>query len=136
MTPAEKKLEEVHVNLWEPHNPPSFFGNIYAIKLMYEKTRELWVLYLQSKDKFIDTIQIWLLKIGNKSSQLMKTLCVDRGEEFISIKLKDFCNKKGIALKYMIYYIYKENCLAERKWHIIITIKDSLFLDSRRLLDF
>lgn len=66
----------------------------------------------------------------------MKTFCADGREEFISIKLKGFCDKKGIALKYVAPYMYKENGLAERDWRTIVTIKDLLLLDNGLLLDF
>lgn len=88
------------------------------------------------KDKFVDAFQNWLPKIEIESGQSIKTFYADRGGEFISIKLKGFCDKKSIALKYGVPYIYEENGLAERSWRIIITIKDLLLWDSGLLLDF
>lgn len=44
----------------------------------------------------------------------MKVFRTDNGEEFISVKLKDFCNKKRIIIKYTVPYIHKENGIAER----------------------
>ncbi len=38
MTATTSKLEEVHVDLWGPHDPPSQFGSIYAAILMCEHT--------------------------------------------------------------------------------------------------
>lgn len=72
----------------------------------------------------------------NESNYTMKILCINEDKEFISIKLRVFYEKKDIALKYVIFYIYEENKLAERGWQIIITMKDLLFLNSRLLLDF
>lgn len=66
----------------------------------------------------------------------MKTLCANGGGEFISIKLRGFCNKKDIILKYTIPYMYKENGIVEKGWQIIITMKDLLLLDSELLRDF
>ncbi len=114
MIPAEEKLEEVHVDLWWSHDLPSLSGSVYAAILICEKTRKSWVLYLRSKDKFVDTFQNWLPKIEIESGQLMKTLRIDRGREFISIKLKGFCDKKSIALKYATPYRHEENGLAEK----------------------
>lgn len=39
----------------------------------------------------------------------MKALYADRGEEFISAKLKDFCKEKSIIIKYTISYMYEKN---------------------------
>lgn len=58
------------------------------------------------------------------------------GGEFISIKLRVFCKKRGIALKYAAPYMHKENSLAERGWRRIVTMKDSLLLNSGLPLDF
>lgn len=136
MTPVEEKLEEVHVDLWGPHNPASLSSSMYVAILKCEKTRKLWVLYLRLKDKFVDAFQNWLSKIEIESGQLIKTFYADRGGEFISIKLKGFCNKKSIALKYPVPYMHEENGLAERSWRTIITINDLLLWDSELPLDF
>ena len=63
MTPVEEKLEEVHADLWGPHDPPSLSGSTYASILVCEKTRKTWVLYLRSKNEFVDAFQIWLPRI-------------------------------------------------------------------------
>lgn len=44
----------------------------------------------------------------------MKALWVDRRGKFISIKLKKFCDKKRIVIKYIIPYLQKKNSLAKR----------------------
>lgn len=59
--------------------------------------------------------QTWLLKIENQFSKFMKALHVDRKEEFISAKLKDFCNKKSIKIKYATLYIPKKNSIVEKE---------------------
>lgn len=58
--------------------------------------------------------QNWLSRVINKSGQSIKALCANSGENFISIKLRDFCEKIGITLKYIIFYIHEKNDLAER----------------------
>lgn len=60
----------------------------------------------------------------------MKVLRADGGGEFISIKLRMFCEKKGIAIKYTAPYVHKENGLAEQGWRTLVTMKDSLLIDS------
>lgn len=39
-TPTKEKLEEVYINLWGPHNPPSLSRNVYTAILVCEKTRK------------------------------------------------------------------------------------------------
>ena len=84
----------------------------------------------------MDAFQIWLPRVENESKCTLKTLRADEEGEFISIKLRVFCEKRRIALKYEAQYMHKENGLAEREWRTIVTMKDSLLLNNRLLLDF
>ena len=130
MSAANEKLEEVHADLWGPHDPPSRSGSIYAAILLCEHTRKLWTLYLCSKDKFVDAFQIWLPRVEAESNCKMKVLRADGGGEFISATLKEFCSQRGIAIKYASPYLHEENGLAERGWKTLATMKDSLLIDS------
>ena len=60
----------------------------------------------------------------------MKILRADGGGEFISHKVRTFCEKRGISIKYAAPYVHEENGLAERGWRTIVTIKDSMLIDS------
>lgn len=66
----------------------------------------------------------------------MKALRADGGGGFISTKLKDFCDKRGIAIKYAAPYMHEENGVAERGWRTIVTMKDSFLIDSGLPLEF
>ena len=116
MTSTNKKLEEVHVDFWGSYDPASLSRNVYAAILICEKTKKTWVLYFHSKDEFVDASQVWLPKVEIKSNCIMKAYCADVAGEFISIKLRTFCEKRGIIFKYIALYIHKENGLAKRGW--------------------
>ena len=104
--------------------------------MLNEKIQKTWVIYLQFKDEFVDDFQIWLPKVKNKSNNSLKVFYVDRREEFISEKLKGICKKKGIMIKYIAPYIYEENRLMEQGWKTIVTMKNSLLVDSSLPLEF
>lgn len=93
-------------------------------------------MYLLSKDEFVDAFQTWLPVVENHCNKSMKALRADGRREFISTKLKDFCEKKGITIKYAAPYIHKENGVAEQGWRTIVTIKDSLLIDNGLPLEF
>ena len=136
MIPANEKLEEVHADLWGPHDPPLQLANAYAAILMCEYTQKTWTLYLQTKGKFVDVFQVWLPQVEAKSGCKMKTLQANRGGKFILTKLKKFCKKQRIIIKYATPYLHRENGLAESRWRILVTMKDSLLIDSSLLNDF
>lgn len=136
MSEAKEKLDEVHVDLWGPHYPPSLSGKTYAAILLDANTRKSWVAYLRSKDEFVDVFQVWLPVVEKQCSKSMKVLRADGGGKFISAKLKDFCDKRGITIKYAAPYMHEENGIAERGWKTIVTMKDSLLVDSGLPLNF
>lgn len=96
MTPIRERLEEVHADLWGPHYPASRSGNTYAANLMCEHSRKTWVLYLRTKDEFVDAFKIWLPRVETESNCKMGALRADERGEFVSIKLRDFCKERGI----------------------------------------
>lgn len=130
MTLTTNKLKEVHIDLWGPHNPSSQFESGYATIFMCEHIWKMWTLYLQVKDNFVDAFQAWLSKVKIKSRYSMKTLWADGIGEFISVRLKLFYKKRGIIIKYTALYIYEENGLAKQRWRTIVTMKDTILIDS------
>lgn len=58
------------------------------------------------------------------------------GGEFISAKLKDICNNKGISIKYAAPYMHKDNRLVEQGWRTVVRMKDFLLIDSGLSLEF
>ena len=79
MTKVNEKLEEVHADLWGLHYPPSLSGKTYAAILLDAKTRKSWVVYLRSKDEFVDAFQTWLPVVENHCNKSMKALRTDGG---------------------------------------------------------
>lgn len=136
MTKVDEKLHKVHDNLWGPHHPASLSSKTYAAIFLNVNTRETWVVYLRSKDNFVDTFQNRLPKIQNKYGKSMKVLCVDGGGEFISSKLKNICNSKYITIKYIAPYMYEKNGLAEHRWKTVVTMKIFLLIDNSLPLEF
>ncbi len=60
----------------------------------------------------------------------MKVLWADGGGEFISVKLRLYCEKRGIAIRYAAAYVYEKNRIAKQGWRTIVTMKDSILIDS------
>lgn len=79
---------------------------------------------------FVDAFQAWLPRVEAESGYSMQALRADGGGELISTKLRLFCEKRCIAIKYAAPYVHEENGLAKREWRTIVTMKDSMLLDS------
>lgn len=66
----------------------------------------------------------------------MKVLWVDGEEKCISTKLKKFCEKQEINIKYIIFYLYKENDFVKCGEKIFIIMKNSLFINNSLFNNF
>lgn len=66
----------------------------------------------------------------------MKMLGADGGGKFISAKLQLFYKKRSIGIKYAAPYIHEKNGFAKRGWRTIVTMKDSMLIDSKVLNGF
>lgn len=64
---------------------------------------------MQIKNNIIDTFQAWLPQAEAESGFSIKILKMDGGGEFILYKLQMFYEKRGILIKYVFLYVYKEN---------------------------
>ena len=112
MTPTTRRLQEIHANLWRPHEPASISGKNYVALLLDEFTCKSCIILLRSKDEFFDQFKLWLPRAeacGNK----LDCLRTDGGGEFISAALQSFCEERGIKIGYAVSYIYEENGIAE-----------------------
>lgn len=67
---------------------------------------------------------------------MLGILRADGGREFISIKLRLFCKKQGLVIKYAALYMHKKNGLVKQGWKTIMTIKDLMLIDSGLLNNF
>ena len=135
MTPTTRKLEEIHADLWGPHDLPSLSGRTYVGLLLDEFTRKSWILPLRSKDEFFDVFKLWLPR-AEACGEKLRFLRTDGGGEFISAALKSFCEKRSITIGYAAPYMHEENEIAERCWRTLATMKDSLLIDSGLPVNF
>lgn len=135
MTPTIRKLQEIHVDLWGPYDPPLLSGRTYVGLLLDEFTQKSWVLFLRSKDKFFDAFKLWLPR-AEACGEKLGCLRMDGGGEFISATLKSFCEDRNITIGYAAPYMHEENGIAERCWRTLATMKDSLLIDSGLSVSF
>ncbi len=130
MTVTTSKLEEIHADLWGLYESPSQSGSIYAAILICKYTWKTWTLYLKGKDNFINSFQAWLSRVKTESRCSMKLLQADGRGEFIFKKLRSFCKKRGIAIRYVAPYVHEKNRLIEQGWRTIVIIKDLMLINS------
>ena len=58
ITSTNRRLQEIHTDLWRPHNLRSLSGKIYISLLLNEFTKKSWILLLRSKNEFFDAFKL------------------------------------------------------------------------------
>ena len=53
--------------------------------------------------------------VEKQCSKSIKVFYANSGGKFILAKLKDFCNKKNITIKYKALYMHKKSGIMERR---------------------
>lgn len=87
------------------------------------------ILYLESKNQFIDMFQTWLPIVKAETTYLIKALKADRRGKSISIKINTYCQQYDIAIKYISLYLPKKKNPTKRQWETLVTIKVFLLMD-------
>ena len=135
MTPTTSKLEEIHADLWGPHDPSLLSERIYIGLFLNEFIRKSWVLLLSSKDEFFDAFKLWLPRVGVYGEKI-RCLKTDVRGEFISTAIKSFCKERSITIGYAAPYIHEENGIAEQCWRTLAIIKNLLLINSSLPVNF
>lgn len=111
-------------------------NNKQVRRSLYRSLGSAWFTIIIRKYLYSD-INVWLSRIEAKSECFMKILWANDKEEFISSKLRSFCKKQTITIKYMIPYIHaEENELTQWDLRTIVIMKDSILINSGLLNSF
>lgn len=70
MTLTTRRLQEIYVNLWGPHELFSISTKNNVVVLLDKFTCKLWILMLTNRNEFFDTFKLWLLKVEAYKSKL------------------------------------------------------------------
>ena len=124
---AEEIMDTWHVDLTGPisfvetdkyrYRIPSLGGSIYALVVVDEASRYVWVIPIRNKSdaaqELIDLINRVETKFSNRNLKL-KRLHSDQGKEFINEKLSKFLKDKGIDQTTSPAYLPQYNSIVER----------------------
>jgi len=102
-----------HIDLWGKYAIRSIHGNYYYVVLVDDNSRWITIHYLKEKNqaaKYIKNYLATLITQGRKP----KAIRVDRGKEFLSDQLKDWCEERGIEIQLTAPYSPSQNGIAER----------------------
>ena len=114
MRTTKRILEQLHSDLWGPHNPESLGGSLYAGILVDNYSKKSWVKFLKMKDEFYDWFTCMVLKLERLTDEELAHLHVNGGGEYISHALLHWCKTKGISIEHSAPYTPEHNSVSKQ----------------------
>jgi transposase InsO family protein len=112
---TKEPLELLHMDLMGPTQTISLCGKAYILVIVDDFSRFTWIAFLKHKsDAFAQFYRI-AMKIQNEKDTTIKRVRSDRGGEFMSKEIIDFCIGNGIKHEFSAPYTPQANGVVERK---------------------
>ena len=101
------------MDLLEPGHK-SLGGRYYALTIIDDYTRKLWVFPLARKSDAFGAFKNWIAHVENETDLKVKSARSDNGGEFLSKEFRRFLNERGIRPDLSVAYTPQQNGRAER----------------------
>ena len=99
-TPSNRRADEVlgliHSDVCGKMNEKSLDGAEYFLTFIDDKTRYVWVYYLQRKDQVFEKFYEWKAMVERSTGQKLKAIHTDNGGEFTSSEFEAHLQAEGV----------------------------------------
>ncbi|MCO5551301.1 hypothetical protein L7F22_004800 [Adiantum nelumboides] len=119
-TRASAPLALVHTDLCGPVSTSSLSGLCYMLVLVDDFSRYTWVSFLKLKSEAFGSIRDWKAMVKKEKDLKVKSICFDRGGEFLSENFARWCKSEGIRRQLTTPYNPSQNGVVERKKRTIM----------------
>ncbi|CAI7786668.1 unnamed protein product [Closterium sp. NIES-53] len=129
--PTTAPLQTLHMDVWGPAHVNGQSCERYFLLVVDDYTRYTTVFPLRSKGRVVDVLIPWIrtvrLQLRERFGQDLPVLCLhsDRGGEFSSNLLRDFCRGEGILRSFTLPDSPQQNGIAERRIGLIMEVGDA-----------
>ncbi|CAI7820722.1 unnamed protein product [Closterium sp. NIES-54] len=126
--PKTAPLQTLHMDVWGPARVSGQSRERYFLLVVDDYTRYTTIFPLRSKGQFVDVLIPWIrtvrLQLRERFSQDLPILRLhsDRGGEFSSNLLRDFCRGKGILQSFTLPDSPQQNGIAERRIGLVMEV--------------
>ncbi|SGZ15847.1 BQ5605_C029g10706 [Microbotryum silenes-dioicae] len=111
---AGKPLNLVHINLLSFDDELSLANHCYALVIVDDCTRYMWVLTMPRNSDSFERSKTWKLRVELLSGHTLKVVRSDRGGEFLSTEFKRWLDNTGLLQQLMIPSTPKQNGVTKR----------------------
>ena len=123
-------LELVHSDLADFKNSISRGGKRYYVTFVDDFSRYTKVYLLRSKDEAETMFLKYKAEVENQLDKKIKRLRTDRGGEYNTNSLREFCEKNGIIHEFTAPYSPQQNGIAERKNRTLKNMMNAMLINS------
>ncbi|CAI7888934.1 unnamed protein product [Closterium sp. NIES-54] len=126
--PTTAPLQTLHMDVWGPARVSGQGREHYFLLVVDEYTRYTTVFPLLSKGEVVDVLIPWIctvrLQLRERFGQDLPLLRLhfDRGGEFSSDLLREFCRREGIRQSYTLPDSPQQNGIAERRIGLVMEV--------------
>ncbi|CAI7808107.1 unnamed protein product [Closterium sp. NIES-53] len=121
-------LQTIHMDVWGPAHVSGQGRECYFLLVVDDYTRYTMVFPLRSKGEVPDVLIPWIravrLQLGERFGHDLPVLRLhfDRGGEFSSDLLRDFCRREGITQLFTLSASPQQNGIAERRIGLVMEV--------------
>ncbi|CAI7879909.1 unnamed protein product [Closterium sp. NIES-53] len=121
-------LQNLHMDVWGPGRVSGQSRERYFLLVIEDYTRYTTVFPLQSKGQVVDVLIPWICAVLLQLREQFRTdlpvlrLHSDRGGEFSSDLLRDFCRGEGILQSFTLLDSPQQNGIAERRIGLVMEV--------------
>ena len=114
-TSITEPLQLLHMDLFGPVNVMSLSWKWYALVIVDDFSKYMWVLFLNTKDETLKLIIDHIKKIELEANLPVKKIRLDNGSELKNAIFNEFCTEKGISRQYSAPRTPQQNGVVESK---------------------
>jgi transposase InsO family protein len=123
---AEEQLELVHTDIYGAITPATSAGRRYFLLLVDDNNRFMWLVVLTTMDEAAVAIKCFQAEAQTEARRPLRTLCMDRGDEFTSKDLAAHFADSGVKRYLTAPYAPQQNSIVERRNQTVVGMVRSM----------
>ncbi|CAI7740250.1 unnamed protein product [Closterium sp. NIES-54] len=126
--PTTAPLQTLHMDVWGPARVSGQGRERYFLLVVDDYTRYTWIFLLRSKGQDVDVLIPWICAVQLQLRERFRTdlpvlrLHSDRGGEFSSNLLRDFCRGEGILQSFTLPDSPQQNGIAKHRIGLVMEV--------------
>lgn len=123
-------LDLIHSDVCGPMDTQTPGGKIYFVTFIDDFSKYITIYLLNHKSEVVDKMKEYCEMVNTKFGRYPKIIRSDRGGEYTSSAIKNFCHIKGIKQQFTAPYTPEQNGVAERRNRYLLEMVRCMLLDS------